>query len=273
VSQGETRALSGTGQRVSAADCVEIALIVLTGYGCHLYYNLVGHLASLRGVDLGPVLLTPLDRSIPFSPGWVWFYQLCYFAPLVALVLLLPHLLRDIGATRRIIIAFLSMLLLHFTLYLVFPTSARSVRVPESSLGSGLLGALVRYEYRIATVWCAWPSLHVSAAWFFFRVLARVRRWAGLVYLVWFCGMFVGTFAIKIHYVADAMTGLIIGECAYRFILLRLDRAGAFADWGHNRTLRLLAHVAFLALLIAGLPLLMKVSGFLGPLYVIIPGD
>ena len=218
--------VSGTSRRV---DVLEIAGMLLIGHAYHLYYNLVGHLASLRGVDFGPLLITPLDRALPYLPGLVWFYQLAYVVPGIILVQLLWRLGPDVLALRRIFAGLVVLLSVHFALYLLLPMSAQSVRLAPDALGQGLSAELVRYQYRLATVWCAWPSLHVSGCWYLYRVIARhspVLRWA---WLAWFVGMLVGTAGIKIHYVLDGVAGLAVAEAVYRGVLLRLERTGACA--------------------------------------------
>src|SRR3990172_2872879 len=75
--------------RWTVGDGFELACILLAGYGLHLFYNFIGYLASLRGVDFGPSLLGPIDRAIPFVPFLVHFYQVAYVAPLVAILLLI----------------------------------------------------------------------------------------------------------------------------------------------------------------------------------------
>ncbi len=253
----------------AVGDRLEIALVVLIGYGCHLYYNLVGHIASLRGFDLGPHLLTPLDRACPYMPFWVLFYQVAYFAPAIVLLLILPRIGWDVPAIRRIVVSFLLLFFVHFSLYLLFPTSARPIRIPESMLGEGALGNMVRGQYHLATVWCAWPSLHVSACWFCYHLLARYRPLVRWIYLAWFLGMFIGTFAIKIHYILDGVAGVLLAEGTYRWALVRLDTAKALRWEWHSQALRLACYAVVLTALLAGLPLAMSATGFSGPLYTI----
>ncbi len=253
----------------TAGDTLEFAALLLTGYASHLYYNLVGHVASLRGVDLGPHLVTPVDLALPYMPFWVLFYQLAYFAPVIVMALLLRRLRLDLPRFRRIVLAFLVMLAVHYVLYLAFPTSARAVRIPEEALGDDTLGRLVRYQYRIATVWCAWPSFHISAGWYFFRLLLRYCRVSPWVYLVWFAGMFIGTVAIKIHHFLDGVTALLLAEAAYRGLYLSLEEVEACRwRWG-SEGVRAAVHAGIVALLLGGLPLAMRASGFVGPLYTI----
>jgi hypothetical protein len=249
---------------------MELVGLLSTGYAYHLYYNLVGHVASLRGVDFGPRLLTWLDRAVPYMPFWVHFYQVAYLVPLVVVAVLIRNLGLDLPRFRRIVFAFVLMLTVHYVLYLSVPTSARAVRLPEEALGEGILGRLVRYQYRLATVWCAWPSFHVAAGWYLFRLLLRHSRIARWIHLAWFSGMLFGTVAIKIHYILDGLTGLGIAEVAYRGVFLKLEAARAFEADAPSAG-RLAGYGAVLLLLLGGLPLAMRASGFTGPLYTIGP--
>ncbi len=253
----------------STAGALELALLLATGYAYHLYYNLVGHLASLRGLDFGPRLLTPLDRAVPYMPFWVHFYQLAYLVPLAVMAVLVRRLRLDLPRFRRIVLAFLAMLTVHYVLYLLVPTSARCLRLPEEALGEGLHGQLVRYQYHLATVWCAWPSFHVAASWYWLRLLFRYCTVSPWIYLVWFAGMCVGTVAIKIHYALDGLTAALVAEASYRAVYLRLEASGACAWGSRGPRLRLLLYAAAVAALLGGLPLAMRASGFVGPLYTI----
>lgn len=255
--------------RAKRADVLEIVALILTGYACHLYYNVIGHLASLRGLDLGTHLLTPLDRRIPYTAFFVLFYQIAYFVPGVVVILLLVRIGAAVATIRRIVLAFLALLFVHYALYLLVPTSAAAIRLPDAMLGSGTLADMVRGQYRLATIWCAWPSLHVSACWFFYRVLARTYPRLRTAYLVWFAGMLAGTAAIKIHYLADGLTGLVLAEAAWRGVLLPLERSGACAWMWRSETMRLALHWILLAGLLGGIPLAMRASGYQGPLYVV----
>lgn len=259
--------MSTTTRRIG--DAVEILAIILSGYACHLYYNLVGHLASLRGVDFGPFFVTALDQALPYGAFWVHFYQIAYFMPSLVLLSLFPRIGLDVTAYRRMVFSFLCLLFTHYVLYLAVPTSARAIRLSPEALGGGLLGDLVRYQYRLATVWCAWPSLHVSACWYFYRLFARKYPTLRWIYLAWFAGMFVSTAAIKIHYALDAVTGFLLGEAAFTLVLVRLERSRAFAWSWRNETLRAVVHLGILALLFAGLPFLIRLSGYQGALYTI----
>lgn len=251
----------------------EIVSIIVTGYACFLYYNLIGHISSLRGLDFGPFLYTPLDRAFPYIPELVWFYQIAVPVPALTLALISWKIGRDVPVYRRVVLAFLTLLFFQFALYLLLPTSGTSVRLAEAATGEGLLGALVRYQYRLASLWCACPSLHVSACWYFYRLFARYYPHLRFLYLFWFIGMVLGTVGIKIHYVLDGVAGLVLGEAAYRFVLLRLERTRALEwRWSANRFGRLVLLAVPLALL-AGIPLLMWATGRDWPLYTLVPAD
>jgi membrane-associated phospholipid phosphatase len=257
------------GGRRPPGDLIEVGLLLVTGYACHLHYNLIGHLASLRGFDYGPRLVTPLDRAFPYLPLFVHFYQLAYLAPAAVMMLLLARRGAEPSFYRRVLVAFLALLAIHYALYLLLPTSARDIRLPVERLGTGSLGDLVRAQYRLATVWCAWPSLHVSACWLFYRILSRHYRWGSRLYLVWFLGMMFSTVAIKIHYALDGVTGLVIAEGIYRAVWLRLETSSALQWHWRSPLVRALVLAAVPAAVLGALVIGMRLSGFAGPLYTI----
>ena len=255
--------------RVSA--WLEIFGLLLVAQSYHLYHNLIGHLASLRGVDYGPLLVTPLDAWIGYIPELVWAYQLAYLAPAAMLLMLLARLGPDVVIFRRIFVSLVTLLSIHFVLYLLLPTSGAWVRLPDAALGEGLSAELVRVQYRLATTWCACPSLHVSGCWLLYRVVAPHYPRARLVWLGWLLLMWAGTASIKIHYAVDGILGLTIAELVYRNVLLRLVAADACRRELWRPAQRALVHVTATAVLLTTLAVLTQLTRLEGPLYRLLP--
>ena len=232
-------------------DLAEYCLLAAVGYCCFAYYEVVGRLAGARGVDFGPLLRTPLDGAIPYWPVFVLPYALAFVLPLAVAVAVARH--GGLPAFRRVFFVYLGLLVAHFMFYLALPTSASGIMLKETGLGTGVLGLAVRFFYRLAPPWNAFPSFHVGGGWFFYRVLARWAPRAGAAYLVWFLLMTFGTAAIKIHWVLDGLGGWLAAELAYRFVLLPLEARG-FGEWNWpSLERRVAAHALPLLVLGAGL--------------------
>jgi len=243
-------------------------LILVLGYAFHLYYNPVGHLASLEGRNFAQFITTPLDRAMPFMPWFVLCYQLAYFAPTATLLAAILTRRADAPLVRRALAAFLAMLYVQYAIYLIFPVSASALRVDPTTLGGGFLDRLIAYQYRIATPWNACPSLHVSACWYFYRLFTLNfprLRWA---YLAWFAGMVVGTMAIKIHFALDTAAGLVIGASAYR-LFEHLTRRGSLAGVWPSTYGMAAFYLGSSALALLGLGALIHAAGYDGPLYIV----
>lgn len=243
-------------RRYASADILEAALLAAVGYVGFGYYEVVGRLAALRGSDFSRFLHTRLDDAIPFLPVFVLPYALAFVLPAVVAVFVAR--LGGLFELRRVFFAYLGLLFLHFAFYLAVPTSAAGVMLAPSAVPAGILSAGVLFFYRLAPPWNAFPSFHVAGGWFFYRVLARWKPRAARVYRAWFWLMFVGTVAIKIHWLADGAAGWLLAEAWHRFVAAPMEARGACAwTWSSTR-LRLAAHAIPLVLLGAGLGLALR---------------
>ncbi len=231
-------------------DVIEGVLLGATGYVCFSFYIVIGRLASWRGVDLTPWLRTRLDDAIPFMPVFVIPYALAFAAPVLAGLLIARY--GGLFAVRRAFFAYFALVAAHFLLYLLVPTSAGPLFMPDSEL-RGALPSLVRFFYGLSPPWNAWPSLHVAGGWFLCRALKPLAPRAALAFQGWFWLMFASTAAIKIHWVADGIAGFVLAEGAFRRILRPLERQGACSWRWPSPRLRLAVHAGALILASAGL--------------------
>lgn len=241
-------------------DLAELALLGLLGYVSFAYYAVVGAVAGARGWDLGGWLRTPVDGWVPYVPVFAYSYGLAYLLPLLAAVWVARS--GGLPAFRRGLFAYLGLLVLHFAIWLAFPTSARDIMLSEAEVSRGTFAAEVRFFYAIAPPWNAFPSFHVAGCWFFYRVLARWEPGPARWYQAWFWTMFASTLALKLHWFLDAVAGLAVAEAYFRSVHQPLDERGAFAwTWGSARA-RFAALIVPLILLAAGLALSLARLGY-----------
>jgi membrane-associated phospholipid phosphatase len=153
--------------------------------------------------DAGTLEPSPLDRAIPFSPGWVWVYQSVY--------LLFPSawLARTRQDLRRYAAGFLLITAVGFAFFLVWPVAAPR---PADGPRTGMYGLLVSYDGLTNT----FPSLHVAlatyAACFAASVLdGRARRASAVVLSAWVTLIAYATLATKQHYFVDVPAGVLLG--------------------------------------------------------------
>jgi len=152
--------------------------------------------------------LSPIDRWIGFSPGWVWGYQSIY------LMLPLPFLATTRRDLRRYAIGFILMMAAAFACFILFP-----IRGPRPAIApmSGAYGFLARYDLPFNNL----PSLHLAVATYSACVAIRVthgklRRMLKLLLPPWVLLIGYAALAIKQHYAIDLPPGILLGWLAQR---------------------------------------------------------
>jgi len=175
-----------------------LLLVTLIGYlAWLLVFEAVGRFAS----TLVPTDVTlEIDRRIPFCPGMIWVYELCYLLPLVP-----PLAVQDGHRFNRMILAFLLANVVAFTAYLVFP-----VDFPHPAPGAGLSSRAVALEYAADFHPGAnhLPSLHVAVAWLVFWACRGRHPWLSAFLCFAAVAISVATLFVKQHVVLDVLGGL-----------------------------------------------------------------
>ncbi|HET9426433.1 MAG TPA: phosphatase PAP2 family protein [Gemmatimonadaceae bacterium] len=156
-----------------------------------------------------------IDRAIQVEPAWMLVYGSVFlFAFLPAFVVRGPEL------TRRVLWSFISVEVLAFIGYVVYPTS-----LPRPAItAEGLFPWSLQLIYDIDPPRNCFPSLHV--AWAFVAALScyRVHRGVGLVAIGWASLIGVSTLYTEQHYVVDVIAGVMMACLAYLFFLRGHDR-------------------------------------------------
>jgi membrane-associated phospholipid phosphatase len=177
--------------------------------------------------------LTFIDRSVPFSPRWVWVYQSIY------LLLLASWLCETVDQLRRYAIGFAILMVAGFTCFLFWPvTGPRPQELSPEFLNDPLYRALVSYD----TTLNSFPSLHVALATYSACVAVAVtsgslRRWLTIVLPLWVALICYSTLATKQHYWVDLPPGIALGWLARRIAWRRgamriTTRSARFSDRG-----------------------------------------
>jgi membrane-associated phospholipid phosphatase len=152
--------------------------------------------------------LTALDRAIPFWPA----SGLVYFGAFVFLLATF-FALRDRERVTRFLYANVLAQVIAMLVFLFWPTLYPREAFPLPDSASTLGAALVNYVRATdAPVNCL-PSLHVSTATL--CVLTwRGSRWFGAALVIGPL-LALSTLTFKQHYVADVLTGAMLGACAW----------------------------------------------------------
>lgn len=150
-----------------------------------------------------------IDRAIPFVPGWVWVYELCYVVPFLPLVLV-----RD---RRRLAQALLAAILANaaaFPVYLALPL-AWPLPDPGGTPAGRMLALEQALDFRPGAN--KLPSMHVAFAWLVYLtcrappVHPAIRT--GLLALAG--AISASTVLVKQHIALDVVAGVVWAYAAW----------------------------------------------------------
>jgi len=159
------------------------------------------------------MLITPLDRQIPFLPAFIIPYIVWY--PFIALTLLFIFL-KDVRVYFKTLLALCLGLLVSYVFYYYFQTT-----VPRPQVGErGILNYLVQFIYRHDLPYNCFPSIHVLTSYLMMKGAKVFKCWARL--MVQFIGMMIiaSTLFVKQHVLADVGMAIIVAEST--FLLAKL---------------------------------------------------
>lgn len=148
-----------------------------------------------------------LDRLIPLVPTWALVYGALY----LFLILLPVFVLQDRDLIDRTVRAYLSVWLLSFAVFILYPTVAPR---PDEVEGTGFAAWGLRFLYDADPPYNCFPSLHVAHSVVSALACARVHRPLGCFAML--CAVLVATSTlfIKQHYAADVLVGALLAVVA-----------------------------------------------------------
>lgn len=191
-------ARSIVGDERSIAPRGRLLLVTLIGYLVWLFvFEAVGRFASgLASTDAS----LELDGRIPFWPGMIWVYELCYLLPLVPALVI-----EDVHRFNRMLLAFLLANVVAFATYLVFPINFAHP-VPGNDLSSRMVALEYAADFHPGAN--HFPSLHVAVAWLVFAACLGRRPWIS-VFLGFAAGAIsLATLFVKQHVMLDVLGGM-----------------------------------------------------------------
>lgn len=159
-----------------------------------------------------------LDGVLPLTPVWALVYGAVY----LFLIVLPVFLIRQPEHIRRTVYAYLTVWLLAYVSFLVYPTVAPR---PATVAGEGFAVWGLRFLYSADPPYNCFPSLHVAHAFVSALTCYRLHRQVGIVALAGAGLVAVSTLFTKQHYVADVIAGALLAFLAYA-VFLRNDSLG-----------------------------------------------
>ncbi len=148
-----------------------------------------------------PQFFLDFDNLIPF----VWWMIVPYYLYYIALVI--PLIVKDKTLLNHFVHVSLILLGISYTVFIIWPISCEPVM---SSVTQNPLSFLY------SAIEIAWlkqnglPSVHVTISLFTALVLGTYRPRYRIVFLVCAFLVFISTFLAKQHFIADALSGLLL---------------------------------------------------------------
>lgn len=219
--------------RVNSTWLEIIAFIIVIVVANNVYYLLAASYSLHHHADYGYILELPIDRTFPFFPLFIIPYLFTWIYPVLAIIYL-GYKMEPINplGMRRVGVAILTLVLINFLLYLIFPTHY-PYRVASSCLQSGgFLDKLVAYTYLYVPNHNTCPSTHVSMPWLIYRLSTfylpkdRVLRSLQCLLILTIFSIV----AIKIHFILDILGGILVAEVVFQLVLKQLEFRQSFAD-------------------------------------------
>jgi membrane-associated phospholipid phosphatase len=148
-----------------------------------------------------------LDRIVPLEPGWVIVY-----GSLLAFVLVPLLVVRDQRLFRRVLQAWVTVIVVAYVGFLVYPTVAlRPTAVPAD----GFFAWCLALTYSLDTPYNCFPCLHVAHSFVSALASYRVHKGVGVAAVAWASLIGVSTLYTKQHYALDVIAGALIAYVAY----------------------------------------------------------
>lgn len=167
---------------------------------------------------------TGWDRSIPFSPAWIWPY-LAYF-PLCLTPLLLSEVRSDKVVFRKTAAGFLIQFGAAFAVFWALPSQVMLPPLGEPGFNAAAMDLLRRVDPGFNV----FPSLHVANAVYVASLFARLRGgWPSAAVWAVSAAVVASTVLVKQHYLADLPAGAALGAAAFALCFgIRRDAASPF---------------------------------------------
>ena len=172
------------------------------------FYLVIGSYVSHQPLHSPEIAL---DGRFPLEPAWSMVYLSLFLAAFLPVFVVHQQEL-----IRRVILAYLSVWLIAFVFFLVYPTAA-----PKHAdvTGDGFSAVALRAIYDSDKPYNCFPSLHVAQCFLAALTCDRVHRGVGLATGLWASLIALSTLYTKQHYIADVVAGILLAYAAHLVFL------------------------------------------------------
>lgn len=161
---------------------------------------------------------TSLDRAIPFVPGWIYIYLICYVFWVINYILVGRGTKEEL---YRFLTAEMSAKIICGLFFIFLPTT----NVRPEVLGTDLASDLTRRIYSLDEATNLFPSIHCLVSWFCFLGIEKrkdIPGWYKIFSAIFAVLVFWSTQFTKQHYILDMVGGVLLAEITF-MISSRVD--------------------------------------------------
>lgn len=184
-----------------------LPLVLCFAYNCFVYFIPRLFLTNVKHYDF----TTDLDRSVPFAPGWISIYLVCY------LFWIFNYILVGRGP-KEDLYRFAAAEILAKTICGIFFILLPTTNIRPEVIGNDLWSQLTRLVYAADEATNLFPSIHCLVSWFCFmgiRKRSDIPSWYKGFSFVFAILVFCSTQFTKQHYLVDIAGGVMIAELCY----------------------------------------------------------
>lgn len=165
---------------------------------------------AIAEINRGRTLHMPaiaVDRALSLRPSWMIVYGSLYVFVLLPLLVV-----RDQQLFRRALQAWVTVLIVAYVGFLVYPTVAPR---PARVISEGFAAWCLQLNYSLDSRYNCFPSLHVAHSFVSALASYRVHKGVGITAVVWASLIGVSTLYTKQHYAVDVIAGILMAYFAY----------------------------------------------------------
>lgn len=182
-------------------------------------YIFIGDWAAGRTLHVPAIAA---DARVPLVPAWGFIYGALY----LFLILLPVFVVRDEPHVRRTFLAYLSVWLTSYAIFVAYPTAAPR---PLHVAATGFPGWGIRFLYAADPPYNCFPSLHVAHSFVSAFACRLVHRGVGRVAVLCASLVAFSTLLTRQHYILDVAAGIALA-CVAQAIVLKVKSDVPSAD-------------------------------------------
>jgi hypothetical protein len=179
-------------------------------------YDKIGALAASRHIDYDKLVQLSWDIHIPYVSWFILPYIFAWGYPLVGLFQVFRRTGINVNFYMRLYFFVLLIFVVDYVLWILFPVSFDYTYSLTFLAQGNWLDQLTLWVYHRSSLYNSCPSFHIVPnifVYFVVRYMTKDPYYLNLLLVSLIC---LSTLFIRMHYIIDVVTGIILGYAFYR---------------------------------------------------------